>query len=173
MNCFRYWSQNLTYDVKMLFQIYHFNGCFSFSSKKVIFYFRIHIFEIDVTQIMNHFWKCNQIYSLLCTLAEITANLLRIFPWKKIFRLPYLPYGFMLRNLLMTRQDGLTRGCLVMFCGIIELGQHWFRLWLLTALYHYLSQCSLTISGVLWHSPEGNFTGNVQDIWPWYELENY
>ena len=28
-----------------------------------------------------------------------------------------------------------------------------------------------SINQVLWHSPEGNFTGNTQDIYPWYELK--
>ena len=41
---------------------------------------------------------------------------------------------------------------------------------------HYLSQCWLIhviISEVLWHSCEGYFVGNAQDIYPWYEFENY
>ena len=37
----------------------------------------------------------------------------------------------------------------------------------LTAPSHYLNQCWLIISEVLWHSPEGNFTWNAQDIYPW------
>ena len=36
-----------------------------------------------------------------------------------------------------------------------------------------LNQCWLIIGEVLWHSPEGNFTWNAQDIYPWRELENY
>ena len=43
----------------------------------------------------------------------------------------------------------------------------------LTAPSHYLNQCSLIISKVLWHSHEDNFTGNVQDIDPWNEYENH
>ena len=38
---------------------------------------------------------------------------------------------------------------------------------------HYLNQCRLNISDVLWHSPEGNFTRNVQVIYPRYGFENY
>ena len=39
---------------------------------------------------------------------------------------------------------------------------------------HYLNQCWLMISDVLWHSAEGNFTGNsLLHIYPWYEFENY
>ena len=45
--------------------------------------------------------------------------------------------------------------------------------WHLMAPSHYLKQCWLIIIEVLWHSPEGNFTGNAQDIYPWYEFENY
>ena len=43
----------------------------------------------------------------------------------------------------------------------------------LTAPSHYLNQCWLIISEVLWHSFQGNFTGNAQDTNPWCELENY
>ena len=45
--------------------------------------------------------------------------------------------------------------------------------WCLTAPSHYLNQCWLIISEVLWHSTEGNFTWNAQDIYPWHEFENY
>ena len=43
----------------------------------------------------------------------------------------------------------------------------------LMAPSHYLNQCWLIISEVFWHPPEGNFTGNVQAIYSWYEFENY
>ena len=43
--------------------------------------------------------------------------------------------------------------------------------WCLIAPSHYLNQCWLIISKVLWQSPESNFTGNVQDIYPWYKFE--
>ena len=42
----------------------------------------------------------------------------------------------------------------------------------LTAPSHYLNQCNLIIN-VSWHSPEGNFAGNAQDIYPWYQFENH
>ena len=29
------------------------------------------------------------------------------------------------------------------------------------------------IDGTLLHSPEGNFIGNTEDIYPWYDLGNY
>ena len=38
---------------------------------------------------------------------------------------------------------------------------------------HYLNQCCLIISEVLWHSSKDNFTGNSQEICPWYEFENH
>ena len=41
----------------------------------------------------------------------------------------------------------------------------------LMAPIHYLNQCWLTISGFLWHSPDRNFTGNAQDICPWYQFK--
>ena len=43
----------------------------------------------------------------------------------------------------------------------------------LTAPSHYLNQCWLMINEVLWHSPEINFTGNTQDIYPRYASESY
>ena len=36
---------------------------------------------------------------------------------------------------------------------------------------HYLNQCWLVISDALWHSSEGNFTGNAQDIHVWYKFD--
>ena len=42
----------------------------------------------------------------------------------------------------------------------------------LTAPSHYLNQCWHIISEVLWHSPEGKFSGNTQDTYPWYEFVN-
>ena len=34
----------------------------------------------------------------------------------------------------------------------------------LTAPSHYLNKCWLIIHGILWHSPDTNFTGNAQNI---------
>ena len=45
--------------------------------------------------------------------------------------------------------------------------------WCCQAPSHFLNRCWLLNSEVLWHSPEGSFTGNAQDIYPWYEIENY
>ena len=42
----------------------------------------------------------------------------------------------------------------------------------LTAPSHYLNQCWLMISEVLWHSPDNNFTENT-DIYRWNEFEIY
>ena len=39
----------------------------------------------------------------------------------------------------------------------------------ITAPSHYLNRCWLIITEVLWHSPEGNYTGNAQGIFPWYK----
>ena len=41
----------------------------------------------------------------------------------------------------------------------------------LTAPSHYLNQCWLIISQVLWHSPEDNLIGIARDIYPWYQLK--
>ena len=43
----------------------------------------------------------------------------------------------------------------------------------LTAPSHYLNQCWLMISEVLWHSPDSNFTESTQNIYRWNEFEIY
>ena len=43
----------------------------------------------------------------------------------------------------------------------------------LTALCHYLNQCWLLISEVLWHSSESNFTASAQATVLYNEFENY
>ena len=43
----------------------------------------------------------------------------------------------------------------------------------LTAPSHYLNQCWLMITEVLWHSPDSNFTENAWDIYHWNEFEIY
>ena len=50
--------------------------------------------------------------------------------------------------------------------GDTDLGQHCLRQWLV-AWQHYLNQCWLFICKILWHSPDHNFSWNVQDF------ENY
>ena len=39
--------------------------------------------------------------------------------------------------------------------------------WCHQAASHYLNQCWVTITGVLWHSPQTNFTGSAQNIIKW------
>ena len=43
----------------------------------------------------------------------------------------------------------------------------------LTAPSHYLNQCWLLISEVLWHSPESNFTASAQTTLLYSEFEDY
>ena len=43
----------------------------------------------------------------------------------------------------------------------------------LMAPSHYLNQCWLLISEVLWHSPDSNFTENTEDIYRWNQFEIY
>ena len=42
-----------------------------------------------------------------------------------------------------------------------------------TAPSHYLTQCWLCISEVLCLSSEGDFTKIGQDVYPWFQMENY
>ena len=50
--------------------------------------------------------------------------------------------------------------------GDRDLGQHWWQVMAccLTALSHYLNQCWLIITKVLWCSSEGNFTWDITAI---------
>ena len=43
----------------------------------------------------------------------------------------------------------------------------------LTGSSHYLNQCWLIVSEVLWHSPWCSFTGIAPNTYPWYDFENY
>ena len=47
------------------------------------------------------------------------------------------------------------------------------RVCCLTVPSHYLNQCWLINSEVLWHSPDGNFIKSAQNIYPWNEFWNY
>ena len=68
----------------------------------------------------------------------------------------------------------LTLCGLVTSYGNIDLGQHCQVIaCCLTAPSHYLNQCWLNICVALWHSAENDFTRNAQDIYPWYQFENY
>ena len=45
--------------------------------------------------------------------------------------------------------------------------------WCKTAPSHYLNQYWLTITEILWHSSEVNFSTNVWPMNPWHAFENY
>ena len=66
-------------------------------------------------------------------------------------------------------QSYLTHGHLLTPHGDTDLGQQRFRC--LTTPSHYLNQCWLIISEVLWHSSEENFTTNTIDISRWLSLK--
>ena len=51
----------------------------------------------------------------------------------------------------------LTHWGLVMPCGGKDLGQHWRRQWLVARRHHYLKQCWLIISEILWYPHEDNY----------------
>ena len=38
---------------------------------------------------------------------------------------------------------------------------------------HYMNQCGLITNEILWHSPEGIFTGYLQNIYLWYEFKKF
>ena len=66
------------------------------------------------------------------------------------------------------------------YCGLatpyddIDIGQiGWGNGLRQTAPSHYLNQCWLIINEALSHSPEGNFTGNPEYFYSWYEFENW
>ena len=103
---------------------------------------------------------------LTCLTYEDMAWLYKCKPgWAQQDRCPYLTWGLKCINSLWTsgaiwwHRFGSTLAQVMACC--------------LMAPSHYLNQCWLIISEALWHSPQGNFTGNAQDIYPWYEFENY
>ena len=55
----------------------------------------------------------------------------------------------------------------------MDLGQYWPTSWLMMAPSHYIYQCWLFISAILWHSPENNFTGSALATILKDEFENY
>ena len=67
----------------------------------------------------------------------------------------YLSTGWSLMSLLNLVNIGAGNGC----C--------------LTVPSHYINQYWFIINEVLWHSLEGNFTGNTHNIKLWIEFENY
>ena len=54
----------------------------------------------------------------------------------------------------------------------VDVGQHWFRQWLVTWPSHYLNLCWLIIKCVVWHSSESNFT-SAQVTILYNEFENH
>ena len=48
----------------------------------------------------------------------------------------------------------------------------WVMVCCLAARSHYLNQCWLPITQVLWHWPEGNFTECAHDIYSWHKFVN-
>ena len=59
-------------------------------------------------------------------------------------------------------------------CGVINLGQHWFRWWLAAWRHQAITWTNVDLSSVrscginLW----ADFQRNAQDIYPWHEFEN-
>ena len=75
--------------------------------------------------------------------------------------------------------------CILTHCSLVSGNTMWWQrsgstltqvmACCLAAPCHYPNQCWLTISEVLWHSPDDNFTGKAQYIYPWkeFETQNY
>ena len=58
-------------------------------------------------------------------------------------------------------------GCYISWSALIQI-----MACCLMAPSHYLNQCRLITSEVLWHSTESHSAWNTEDICPWYEFEN-
>ena len=65
----------------------------------------------------------------------------------------------------------LTHPGLMMLDGETELCK--VMAWCHQASNHYMDQCWIMFSEVLWHLPKGNITQNAQDIYLWYVSEYY
>ena len=75
-------------------------------------------------------------------------------------------------NIVAQAPEGLrelTHCGLLKPCCYIDLGQHWFKEWLGAINKPFLEpvepEVGFIISEVLWHLPQGNFTGNAQDVY--------
>ena len=58
----------------------------------------------------------------------------------------------------------------------MELGQYWLRLWLDAWQHQAITWTNhgwFLISEVLWHSPESNFTVNIEAVILYNKFENY
>ena len=61
-------------------------------------------------------------------------------------------------------------------CGPVTpyVDQHWLRYWLVAWWHQAITWTDVDLSSVgLWHSYWSYFTKNVQNIYPWYEFENF
>ena len=68
----------------------------------------------------------------------------------------------------------LTRRGLVMPYGDSDLGQHWLRCWFVAWWHQAITWTNLiSISEVLWHLPESNFTASGQTTILYNEFESY
>ena len=68
----------------------------------------------------------------------------------------------------------LTRRGLVMPYGDSDLGQHWLRCWFVAWRHQAITWTNLiSISEVLWHLPESNFTVSGQTTILYNEFESY
>ena len=93
---------------------------------------------------------------------------------------PFLPFRTELGNihfLHLRKQYGFSINSLWLNDDIRQQSSRWtmsqIKSCCLMAPSHYLKQCWLLISALLWNSPESNFTANAHPIIPYYEYENY
>ena len=113
------------------------------------------LFPRDQSTIFQHWFR------LWLSAVQATSHYLN--QWWSVYRRIYASLGL---NELMWPSD--TMWCHGYWSTWIQV-----MAWCLRTPSHYLNQCWLIITKALRYSPEDNFTGKAQDIYPWYEFENY
>ena len=105
--------------------------------------------------------KWNRYYEIIHLDIDLYV-LWRIQTWSPLFWLQKSMYLRFLRSpiIWMISHDCWSTLAQIMTCC-------------LTAPSHYLNQCWQIICEILWHSSDGSFTRNSQDIYPWYEIYNH
>ena len=128
----------------------------TYSSLSLVAISNVHIFHLPKT------WCCQNILLLRCWHC-----------WKNIFSLICEHISISIAAILFVLVSNLRwliyRKNVIKHCATLAQ----VMTCCLTATSHYLDQCWLIISEVLWNSSENNFTSSAQDVYNWYRFEHY
>ena len=135
-----------------------------------IFHCINNIHAISSTSVSGLRFRQLLLYDQLATLSKILENYILWFWRLSCYFLKFTSY--------QNFKDNTVNACSLWTNDAIWWQKSWSTLaqvmaCCLTVPSHYLDQSSLIINKVLWHSSEGNLTGNAHDINLQNEFENY